>query len=278
MYKQLTPDQQGYTKFATGGVVIAVIGLALWVINELRPEFDDEMCLVDTSPPGHHVLFIDISELEDALTLGDVIRAKAEVLPQYHRLSVYIAGLTKANGDTEQRQGSSSLVRMFSACNPGRGDQVNPWIVGSQYAERRYWIKFGKPLDVVIKETAAHAGSKWSPIMSALALIPNIEHFGPEIVERSLGIRSDLLEHTPKYTQYTADIKTVSYALDQLGVNVPNLKGVIVHVDFVQRQKYVRWQTPQHQAWWDEYFQQAGLARVFDEPGLQRMLVTSSAG
>ena len=178
-YRNITPDQQGYLKFAVGGTGVLITGVALWALNGLRPVFDDELCIVNQPPSGHQVKIVDISEAEDAFTLADVIRKTSELLPQHHRLSLYrMADLNETPTDAERALGLWPLVRMFSACNPGRGDQVNPWIVGSRYAERRYQKMFAAPLDEVIQATAARAGAQTSPILNALAQVPNIKHFG----------------------------------------------------------------------------------------------------
>lgn len=267
MLNNLSPDQWGYFKFATGSAAIIVAGVVIWILNDLRPVFDDELCIVGSLPPGHTVMSIDISEEADAITLVDVIRAQSKNLPQYHRLSVFrIADLNEKPTDDERIQGLWPLVRVFSACNPGRGDQVNPWIVGSRFAEKRYQKKFAGPLDEMIRKTAERAGSQTSPILNALALVPLIEHFGPDIAERILHIRSDFLQNTkPQYTQYSEDIKNVDYALSKIGVGVPEFRGIKVHVDFVHRIKYAHWQTNKLRAFWTDYFKRTGVSTVFEQ-------------
>ena len=204
MSTTLTPDQVGYLKFAIGGATAAALVATVLVLNGMRPVLDEELCIVDEAPLGHTVLIADISETEDAETLPGVIRNAASLLPQYHRLSVLrIADLTEPQPEGEDAARLWPLVKVFSACNPGRGDEVNPLVVGSRYAEQRYRQLFAEPLDAVIDATARKAGSNTSPILSAFARIADIEHFDATVAERRLLIRSDLLQHNPPhYTQY----------------------------------------------------------------------------
>ena len=276
MFNNLTLDQYGYLKIAGGVAFMLAVGVPLWILISLRPVFDEQLCIVDTAPPGHRVLVFDISEPEDAYTLASAIRDQSEDLPQYHRLSVYrIADLNETPTAEVGAHALWPLVRVFSACNPGRGDQVNWMITGSKYAEKRYRSLFAEPIDKMIEETAALAGSATSPIMDALAQVPDIEHFGSQVTERTLQIRSDFLQHTlPQYTHYTADIKDVDYALNRIGVVVPNLAEFKVQVDFVQRTQYVRWQNDKHREFWNDYFSKATnssrdhSALIFnDQPG-----------
>ncbi len=259
MSTNLTPDQVGYMKFAIGGTLAVVVGVAVYIVNGLRPVLDDELCIVDQAPLGHTVVVADISEIEDAQTLPDVIRDAAKSLPQYHRLSVYrIADLTETASEVENTRNLWPLVNVFSACNPGRGDEVNPFVVGSRYAEQRYQQMFAAPLDVVIKETASRAGSRTSPILSALARLKGIQHFGADIPERHLLIRSDLLEHNPPhYSHYADEIESLDYALARAGVGIPNLGHLNLEVEFVERAKARNRQTSAHRAFWMQYFNRA---------------------
>ena len=258
MHNNLTADQIGYLKFAIGGVGATAMVLGVLFLNSLRPVLDEELCIVGSAPLGHSVLIADISEVEDAHTLPGLIRDTADRLPQYHRMSVYrVADLTETPTEAELAQGLWPLVQVFSACNPGRGDEVNPMVVGSRYAEKRYQQMFASPLDAMINATAERAGSRTSPILDALSQIPLIEDFDGAVPERHLAIRSDFLEHTPSYSHYARDIGSLDQALDRLGVSVPDLRELSVRVDFVRRTSAVNRQTTAHRDFWDEYFHRA---------------------
>lgn len=265
MFRNLTADQVGYMKFAIGGTTAVAAGIGVWFLNSLRPVLDDELCIVDRAPLGHSVLITDISETEDAHTVPAIIRGAANDLPQYHRLSVYrIADLTETPSEEVLAHGVWPLVRVFSACNPGRGDQVNPFVIGSRYAEKRYQQMFAAPLDRVILETAEQAGSNTSPILTALSQIPHIEQFGAGDSARRLLIRSDLLQHTPpRYTQYTQDIRDLDYALQRVGAAVPDLGDISVKIDFVRRVKARNRQTEAQRDFWAEYFERAHVPDAF---------------
>ncbi len=265
MTTRLTADQIGYMKFAIGGTGAIAVGLAVWFLNSLRPVLDEELCIVDQAPLGHSVLVADISETEDAITLPGLIRDAARDLPQYHRLSVYrIADLTETPTNEELAQGLWPLVRVFSACNPGRGDEVNWLVVGARYAEKRYQQMFAAPLDIVIRETAERAGSQTSPVLSALSQVPHVQHFGATVSARSLLVRSDFLQHTPpRYTQYAPDIRDLDYALERIGVGVPDFGGISVRIDFVRRVKAKDRQTSAHRDFWAEYFARANVPEPF---------------
>lgn len=268
MSMSMTADQVGYMKFAIGSSLAVVVGVAIFIINELRPVLNDELCIVDQAPLGHTVVVADISETEDAQTLPGVIREAAALLPQYHRLSVYrIADLMESRPEGEQAQRLWPLVKVFSACNPGRGDEVNPFVVGSRYAEQRYRTMFAAPLDQVIEETAERAGSSTSPILSALARINDIDHFGLDIAARHLLIRSDLLEHNPPhYSHYADEIDSLDYALERAGVGIPDLGNSNLEVQFVARSTARNRQTYAHRAFWTQYFGRANAPLGLQPP------------
>ena len=265
MTSKLTADQVGYMKFAVGGTTALAMALGVSFLNSLRPVLDDELCIVGQVPPGHSVLVADISETEDAITLPGLIRDFANNLPQYHRLSVYrVADLTETPAEEELAGGVWPLVRVFSACNPGRGDEVNWLVVGARYAEKRYQQMFAEPLDAVIRQTAERAGSQTSPVLGALSQVPHLEDFGADVPARHLLIRSDFLQHTPpRYTQYSRDIKDLDYALEQLGANVPDFGNLDVQIEFVRRAKAKARQTSAHRDFWAEYFMRANVADPF---------------
>lgn len=252
----LNADQIGYVKIASGIFVLGMIGaLASWVVS-IQPDFDEHLCRTDAPIPGEMMLVTDLSERDDKVAIPAMVRTLREDLPIYHRLSVYgVADVTKERPESGADADIWPLVLIFEACNPGRADQVNPLIHGTRVAQKKYETMFSAPLEAAVAAAAAEAGKDSSPILSALSRVTETRGWSGE-GNRTLFVRSDFLEYTPAYSQYRG-IGSVGAALAKTGATIPELEGVGVRMHYVQREKYLDFQTDEHVAFWKSFFDQA---------------------
>ena len=249
-------DKMGYLKIFGGSALLTIIAAAAGWLISIQPVFDDKMCLVGEPPAGQIAIVTDMSEVEDGQVVPAMVREWRDVLPMHHRLSVYrIGDIKNPRPDDNPESDLWPLVSVFEACNPGRADQVNVFVRGSKPAQKKYEMLFAEPLDQAMQKVAAHAGSSSSPILASLGHVTMIPGF-KSAQSRTLIIRSDFLELTPRYSHYRK-LGTVTEALAASGASIPKLNQVEVRAFYVNRSKYSRYQGADHRDFWEAYFADA---------------------
>jgi hypothetical protein len=102
---------------------------------------------------------------------------------------------------------------IFYRCNPGDGSDLNEFTGNPALARKRWQESFRAPLEKVLEHGLEPAPSKTSPIMGTIQNIA-IERFTGRANEwkpKGLVVVSDMLEHTPEYSQYSGNLSFERY-------------------------------------------------------------------
>lgn len=248
-------DQIGYMKIASGSALLGLIAGLGWWVASIQPVFDDQLCRTDAPLPGHFMVLSDLSEADDSDVVTNMAREWKTALPMYHKFSVYRIGDVTAARDERENVDTWPLIPVFEACNPGSAEQVNALIQGTRVAQKKFDSLFAEPLERAMADAVAQAGAESSPILAAFSKIPEIPGWS-DTARRTLMIRSDFLEFTPKFSQYKT-VASIDETLDATGTDIPDLAGVDVSIFYVTREKYASFQSAEHAEFWDRYFRRS---------------------
>ncbi len=98
---------------------------------------------------------------------------------------------------------------VFSRCNPGDGSGLSEWIANPELARKKWLESFQKPVQQALEDGLRPSQAATSPLLRTLQTIA-IERFtGRDAAPRPkrLIVLSDLIEHGPKYSQYSGKLK-----------------------------------------------------------------------
>jgi hypothetical protein len=234
--------------------IAAALALAyFYVVTPRKPKLDTASLCPTTGPVGITVVLVDTSDdlpettkREVAVILDDLVSS----LPDYYKLDVRvidIAGLRSRS--------------LFSKCNPGDGAGLSEWTDNPRIARLRWIESFKKPASDAIKNSLASAKASSSPIMAAIQDIA-IDQFSSaqnSSIRKRLVIISDMLEHTPLYTQYrsSGDLSYKRYRETPAYLKFrTDLHGAAVEIDYVNRNVAI--DTVRHVDFWREWISDNG--------------------
>lgn len=126
----------------------------------------------------------------------------------------------------------------FAGCNPGDGSNLNEITGNPRLAQKRWKEKFQDPLIQSIEVALRPIPAQISPIFATLQAIAIDRFTGMknERLPKSLVIISDLIEHTPEYSQYHGDLTYDRFKKSTLYKKVKtDLHGAVVRIFYVQR-------------------------------------------
>jgi hypothetical protein len=245
----------GIAEWAAGaGIVIMLVLMALWMVGTSRVEEatarnDQTFCLLNRQPPAAYLLMLDLTDTlaRDSGKRFDNLRAVLlDELPRNGRLTVVPFG-----GDLGQ-----SLVAKFSACSPGRREDVDGWRESADDAQWNYDENFRKPLDKIAQELLDEHTSPSSPIAEQIERAVG----DPAIVwrgdKRVLIVMSDGLQNTKDSRIY----RGAPIALPEPPENL--LSGVHVRYIELANAKHSALQTKEVREAWRRWFVAAGAAEV----------------
>src|SRR4051794_18943219 len=197
-------------KYALSGLLVLIAASAFgaffyeWMIIERPPKLDQTTyCPVD-GPRATLVFLIDTSDPLPPPALKEV---RTKLFDTADGLRPY--GLLEIR--TLNAAGEGHVI--FTRCNPGDGSQLNAFTGNPALAHKRWQESFQKPLAEVLQHGLEPAPSKTSPIMGTIQNIA-IEHFtgrANESKPKQLIVVSDMLEHTPEYSQYAGTLSFERY-------------------------------------------------------------------
>lgn len=201
------PRQGGeWGKIAAAAVLafIAVGGIGVMFYlkgTAPKPKIRDAATLCPIA--GHAAVHVVLLDATDDLP----VPAKAEIT----RLLTDVVMNTPPDGlieirilDPRQRGGRT----IFSKCNPGDGAGLSEWTANPVQSRRRWIESFQKPIQAAFEIGLRPSQADASPILSTLQMIA-IERFTGQVAAKiplRLTILSDLIEHGPRYSQYSASL------------------------------------------------------------------------
>lgn len=144
----------------------------------------------------------------------------------------------------------------FAGCNPGDGSNLNDITGNPRLAQKRWKEKFQDPVKQAVEVALRPIPAQTSPIFATLQAIA-IDRFTGRKNERlpkDLVIISDLIEHTPEYSQYHGDLTYDRFKKSTLYRKVKtDLHGANVRIFYVQRKTSSPIDSGAHIRFWFEW-------------------------
>ena len=93
---------------------------------------------------------------------------------------------------------------IFSKCNPGTGKNSNKLYQNPKKIQMKFDRFFSRPLKENMKSVLSDGVGSQSPIFEMIRELSFRDDFGEDVKQRTLIIISDMMHHTPQYSQYSA--------------------------------------------------------------------------
>lgn len=237
------------------GLLLAVLGLAaigsVVAFQVMRKEAltDEILCPVQAKPVSHTIVLVDQSSTftttQIAVVRDTILRARDQT-PDRGRLTlVYL----NSGRPYEPRE-------IFSRCNPGNGDDTDPWLDDPERVRRNWIRQFEVPLDEALKELASPAESETSPILETLQAIEWRPDFSRDQSARRLIVVSDMLQNSELFSLYSKTDRTYDDLLrrPQVSSRLAHLRNVRVEIRLLRGPTTVEYQDNQFVEFWSKYF------------------------
>lgn len=248
-------DRRGLA-ITAAAVATTVVMIALSFALKDRGSYNaDTLCPTDRTYP-RTVLIVDktdvFSPAQSSFLRAEIIRLR-ESLTQYEKLSIYV--LNEANFGAPKP--------VFELCNPGSGEDANALYQNPRKIKQRFDERFGRPLDQALVTLTQGEEAKSSPIMEMIQNVAFAENLQGTSDRKRLYLISDMLQHTPVYSQYKSAIDFDAFArTDQLKRVQVALPNVAVYIFYLFRRGQEKLQTAKHTAFWERYFDSMGAKLV----------------
>jgi len=242
--KEARADSARRTKLAGLWTVIAVVGggfaaSAYTMLNQ--PPDPVVLCQRGTQIAASTIVLADTT---DALTeiqsrrLRRAIEAERDGMPRGGRLPIIAIN----DGDASQP------AELFSGCNPGRSNDVNPLFVTAGKVDAEWAATFGKPVEAATAAAAGRPETPSSPLIATTAALLTRPDFDASVPHRRLVLVSDMVEHQRGgYSHLAGGDLWKGYASSGLARYAAlDLRGVTVAIDYLLRPQYAALQGPAH--------------------------------
>jgi hypothetical protein len=225
----------------------------VYVATPRKPKLDPASLCPTDGPAGITVVLVDTSDdlpettkRDAAVVLDDLVSS----LPAYYKLDIRVIDILGYR--------SRSL---FSKCNPGDGVGLSEWTDNPRIARLRWIESFKKPASDAIQNSLASAKASSSPIMAAIQDIAIDQFSSAQVsaIKKRLIIISDMIEHTPLYSQYrnAGDLSYKRYRDSAAYLKFrTNLHGAAIEIDYVNRNVAI--DTVRHLEFWHEWISDNG--------------------
>jgi len=256
------------------GILLAVFigGAGMGGYNIVNAKSADE-CLplktelgANNGAIGHHIVLLDptdsLNDGEDGTIRDRVLKTvehEMDTIPRCDRLSLYTVEEVRPDL-THEVAGSPWQVphRKSDAAGP---DQ-NPETFEDDWNQQ-----FRDPVRNAVLKTIRRKDQDSSPILEAVWLLSRLADFGPETRDRKLVIISDMLQksalHGNGLTHYERRPDFEGFSDSAFARRYPlDLHGVTVEIEYLQRNRTLRFQTLAHCSFWRKLFERAGAKKV----------------
>ncbi len=245
-------DMLGYILLAVIACVIAGVAYTYITLNQKQGNYDPvTLCPIDVDVDVVAVIF-DVSDelnLVQKKYLDKWFQKLTSDMHQDTRLDVY----------TLQPTGSGVVRRELSVCRPRDGEDANSLTQNKRKIQKKWKESFSEPVDHILRTSMNASELDTSPIMEAIQLVA-LDSFttGAESQNR-LVIVSDMLQHTPDYSQYRGKVDFKKFSKSYYYARVrTDLSNVVVSLLYVGRASAAQLQTQRHANFWAEYFHSMG--------------------
>ena len=224
------------------GVIFGIVGLALVILSAIggywflwnrasaNPTLQADFCPA-SGPTSATAVLLDVTDPIAEITKIDLKNEFQRIVGNVEKhglVEVYL--LTDVEGKPQ---------RTFHGCNPGTGEDADPWTSNPRKIQQRWDEAFNKPLKKIEEEMGNGTSSKQSPLMAGIQRIV-IESFSDSKLDgrpKRIVLASDMLENTAAFSIYKSgpDIKAFEKSPARDKYRTP-LDGAEVRLLFFQRE------------------------------------------
>jgi hypothetical protein len=231
-------------------LAVSIAGTLLYAYATAQhpPKLDKVTYCPDGGPRAATVILLDATDALSPVTLKEVrtrLLDIAEALEPYSLLEIRALDPSSSRGRT-----------VFSRCNPGDGSNLDEFRGNPALARKRWQEAFRKPLERALQAGLDPIVARASPLMGAIQDIA-LERFSGKANEqypRTLIIVSDMMEHSPEYTQYSGDLTFDRYKRSPAFSRFrTDLQGAEVTLLFVPRRTARSINAVDHINFWREW-------------------------
>jgi hypothetical protein len=184
-------------------IILLAVGGFIWLRLAAtdRPVLDKQTLCPNDGARSKTVVLLDTSDEWPEITRVEVrkrLEAIVASVPDYALLELRLLDPAVSGGQ-----------QMFSKCNPGDGSNLSEIIANPDLAHKRWMEQFDTPLQRALDRTMIQSEADSSPILATLQRIA-VDEFASSRPDH-LIIISDMIEHTPSYSQYKGDLSYDHY-------------------------------------------------------------------
>ena len=238
------------------GICIVVFsGLTISALALKGEAYDPEtLCLDEVS--AHTIIVLDKTDLlsiSQQRFVLNYINKKKDKLRRFEKFSIFsLTENTYVNPEP-----------IFSKCNPGTGKSSNKLYQNPKKIQMKFDRFFSRPLKENMKSVLSDGVGSQSPIFEMIRELSFRDDFGEDVKQRTLIIISDMMHHTPQYSQYKNRINYKHFSRKPYADEVAaSLNFVNVEIVYLLRDKLGRVQGKRHLSFWEEYFEDMGAKVV----------------
>ena len=229
--------------------VVGTVGWMKWQAAH-APSLDAETGCLSTGPVSETAVLLDTTDPVSATTLSDLTNQIDAV-----RSSVPVGGFLGMYSIT---QTPGKLETLYEGCNPGDKSTVSQWTHNPRLQQLRWEEAFKKPLDAVEAGIGKSGGADASPIMAGIQQISLTLFDAPrsKSVPKKLVVVSDMIEHTPLFSQYKSGPDFSAYLASKASAQYrTDLDGADVSILYIDRDGR-RFGIKQHAEFWLKWVEQ----------------------
>jgi len=264
MARRGRPRRGGEGWLIAGGIAmgaIALVGFG-WLYSIYREGTENLVTLTPSTlcpvngPRAFTAVLIDRTDAISEVSRADVavkLHDLLDLVPRYGQLELFsITATVKV-----------PMAAELSKCNPGQGKYVDPMTGAPEMVQKTFASQFQAPLDSALSQMLALNEAPASPIMEAIQAVAVSSFSGEARRDRpkKLIIVSDLLQHSPNFSQYRDRAATFAQFQKSAGYKAvaADIRGVDVEILYLQRATQHGLQTDDHIRFWRDYFAAQGV-------------------
>ena len=239
------------------GIATIIFLIVTSFLSEEEIEIDEQtLCPLDDKYISNYALVLldgtDDIVGEYAQELHEKVKIIARELPRHGKLSIHDVATGKK--------------RLFMMCAPKSPDDYNPILENPIKLKRDYEEKYLSKVEQAVQAFLENKNrdQSVSPLSESMADVTALSDF-LETKNQEFYIFSDMLQNYNRYRHYR-DLTPEEFEWLRkqhlYQVIKPKLDGAGVHVYYLLRNRSKRYQSDNHQLFWDNYFQDAGAKNV----------------
>jgi hypothetical protein len=231
-------------------VALSAVGAgAYFVATVERPPVLNKISLCPMEGPrAATVILLDASDALPDVTRREVSKYlldAAEQVPPYGLLEIRLLDPNEPSGRA-----------VFAKCNPGDGSGVSEYTANPAMARKRWMEGFKAPIEQALERGLGPSDTATSPILSTLQSIAVDRFAGRAAAEmpKLLIVVSDLIEHSPDYSQYQGSLSYERFRDSNAYRRVrTDLNGAEVSFRYIQRITKKPINSADHIKFWAEW-------------------------